>query len=95
MKINLDKEAREFIEGKSKQNSINISVVQAKTGWCTTMQLSVKMGNPRNINKFNLYEVDGINIYLEQGLIVPSDEISISLKKIMFFKTLSVVGIYV
>lgn len=59
------------------------------------MQLSVKIGNPRNIDRYKLYEVDGIKVYLQNGLIVPGDEIRISLRKIAFLKTLSVEGIYV
>lgn len=95
MKIILEKDAKEYIEIKSKDNSINLSIFQVKTGWCSTNQLSVKIGNPKNIDNYTFHEVDGIRVYLQNGLIVPKEEIKISLKKALLFKTLNVEGIYV
>lgn len=53
------------------------------------------MGRPDNEKTFNLYDVDGISVYLLRTLNIPKDEVRISLKKILFIKNLEVKGVLV
>lgn len=95
MHIIIAKEAAEFIKEKNMDNSIYITEVQVKSGWCSVNQLSVKMGRPDNEKAFNLYEVGEISVYLLRTLNIPKDEVKISLKKILFIKSLEVKGVIV
>lgn len=95
MHIIIEKEAVGYIKEKNSDNSIFISEIQVKSGWCSVNQLSVKIGRPDNIKAFYLYEVEGISVYLLRTLNIPKDEVKISLKKILFIKSLEVKGVLV
>ena len=95
MHIIVEKEAAEYIREKSNDNSLLIMELRVKSGWCSVNQLSVKMGRPDNEKAFNLYEVNGIDVYLLRTLNIPKDEVKISLKKILFIKNLEVKGVVV
>lgn len=95
IKIILDKDAKEYIGSKSKDNSMNVSIIQTKSGCCATNELSVNIGIPKDVDRYKVYEEGGIKIYLQDGIIAPKNKISISLKKTFILKTLNVEGIYV
>lgn len=93
MSVNVivDKDAVEYI--KRKNDSVTISMISIKSGWCSTNQLSVQTGKPKNDRSFDFYKVDGVNIYLQKGLYIPNGEVKISLSKFLFIKSLQVSGI--
>lgn len=94
MEIILSNDASEFIKKKSPEDpSLNIAVVQVKSGWCSTNQLSVKIGNPGSSTRFDVYNIDGVDIYVQKGLSIPSGEIKITLNNYFITKSISVKGI--
>ena len=58
-------------------------------------QPSVKMGKPELTERFSLYGIDGINVYIAQNVQPHKSGISIFLKKFLWIKELAVDGIYV
>ena len=93
MNVIVDSGAVEYIKSKGTNNSVTIAMETIKSGWCSTNQLSVQIGRPNHEKRFDLYEVDGINVYLQKGLYIPDDEVKISLSKFLFIKNLQVSGI--
>ena len=93
MKINMDGKAKEYIETKSSDKSINISINRVGSGWCQSFEPSVRMGRPYNIDTFDNYKVDNIDVYIQKGIIARHNEINIGLNKFIIFKSLNVDGI--
>lgn len=93
MKVNISNKASEYIKTKGPDSSVTILMETIKPGWCSTNQLSVKVGRPSFEKGFDLYEVDGIDVYLQKGLYIPDDEVKITLNNFLFIKSLQVSGI--
>lgn len=53
------------------------------------------MGKPELTERFSLYGIDGINVYIAQNVQPHKSGISIFLKKFLWIKELAVDGIYV
>lgn len=93
MNINIDQKAKEYIESKSSDKSINITINKVRSGWCESSEPSVKMGKPYNIDSFHSYEVDDIQVFVQKGIIARHNEINVGINKILIFKSLNVDGI--
>lgn len=50
------------------------------------------MGTPEKADKFDLYNVGEINVYLRKGIQIRNDEIHIFLRKFLWIKDLAVDG---
>ncbi len=51
------------------------------------------MGNPGNSTRFEVFNIEGVDVYVQKGLSVPSGEIKISLNNYLITKSISVKGI--
>lgn len=54
---------------------------------------TVRLGKPEKAESFELYNIDGISIYLRKGIKVRNDRLHIFLRKFLFIKELAVDGI--
>jgi len=54
---------------------------------------TVRLGKPEIVESFDLYNVDGISLYLKKGIKVRNDRLHIFLRKFLFVKDLAVDGI--
>lgn len=93
MNITIEKDAAEYIREKSSNNSIYLTAVTVKIGWSRIIELSVKMGRPIDEEEFDFYKSGEISVYILKTLTITTDEVEISLKKILFIKNLSVKGV--
>lgn len=92
MNIDIDKKAKEYIREKSNDDSVNIIVVEAGSGWCVVYEPTVKFGKPSIEEDFQMYEVDGIKVYVLKGL-RDKKKVNISLGRFFWLKTLRVEGL--
>ena len=53
----------------------------------------VRLGKPEKVESFDLYDVDGISVYLRKGTRVINNKLHIFLRKFFFIKDLAVDGI--
>lgn len=94
MNVTLSNDAKDYIVKKSPNDpSLSIAVVQVKSGWCSTNQLSVRIGNPGNTSRFDEFSIEGVSIYIQKGLSVPSEEVTITLNNYLITKSISVKGV--
>lgn len=92
MNININKEAIEYIKDKTNDNSVNIIVVEAGSGWCVVQEPTVQLGKPTSEKDFHMYEVHGIKIYVLKGL-RERRKVQISLGRFFWIRTLRVEGL--
>ena len=93
MEVVINDAAKDHIHEKGKDNTITITMINVGSGWCPTVEPSVKMGKPVENSGFNMYDVNGIAVYLEEGIKSRRDKIEISMGKFLWRKHLNVDGI--
>ncbi len=87
MEIVITKEAKQFLE-KNKSNSI--AVVFQGCGKCNSpsRQASVGMVVPRDLERYQSYTVDGVDVYVRDDVSKHKDNLVVSLSKRLFSKEL-------
>lgn len=95
MDIIIEKNAKEFIEKNSTDNTICVEAIKAGSGWTTFYEPSVRMGLPKDNRRFNVYESDGIKIYLDSDIRPKRNRIKIRLTRFLWKKAIKVDGIIV
>lgn len=65
-------------------NSITIDITKSKGCWATYALPSVMMGKPADKEVFNLYEFEGLTIYLNKGLPFSRELIIQQLKRLAY-----------
>ena len=89
----LNDDAKEYINEKSKDKSITITIINARSGWCPILEPSVKMGKPIKASGFKLFESNGIDIYVSDQVRPKEDRIEIGLGKFLWKKHIKVEGV--
>lgn len=93
MKILINNDAKDYIEEKTKDNSVTIVVVNTGSGWCPSFQPSVKMGKPNDENGFKMFKAGDTNVYIKGGLKSKGDKVEITMGKFLWKKYLNVNGL--
>lgn len=88
MKIEIQDKVFKFLEKKGK-NSINIRVKGCSSWGVGEPQPVVMLGNPKD-EKFNLYNQDGVDVYVENSVKAKDDILKIRISKILFKEILVV-----
>ena len=57
-----------------------------------SIQPTVYVGSPEQMDKFDKYEDNEISVYVQKGLDIPSDELLITTSTFLWFERLVVVG---
>lgn len=91
MKVIIDPKAKKFIESKG-EDSIRLWLDGCGSWGPSEPKPSVEMGKPEEVEDFDLYTVDGINAYVDVGVITKNDELVIKHAKILFKEKLIVEG---
>lgn len=83
--------ARDYI--LSKAGSVYVDGVGG-TGMCCgsiNLEPSIRMGKPQNADNYKVEEINQIKVYLPKDFEMP-DQVVIDIKKILWFKSLTMVG---
>lgn len=92
MKVILDNSVLNYLK---KKNSNEITVdIEGCASWGVEPNPSVNLGKPKeNIDDFDKYEVDGVDVYVTVAANTKNDELKIIHKKIFFSDKLIVEGL--
>lgn len=91
MKVIIDPKAKKFIQSKG-EDSIKLWL-DGCSSWATSVpKPSVEMGKPEELEDFDLYTIDGINAYVDVGVVAKNDELKVNRAKILFKEKLIVEG---
>ena len=56
------------------------------------MQPTVLVGSPNQLDRFDVYEDNGITVYVQKDIEIPSDTLLITTSAFLWFERLVVVG---
>ena len=91
MKVKVDEKAKaKILENKVKSVYCFLHVCYSWAG--QSVQPTVYVGSPEQMNKFEKYEDNEISVYVQKGLEIPSDELLITTSTFLWFEKLVVVG---
>ena len=93
LNIIIEKNAAEYIKKHAKDDSITLYIHSAGGGWCSIQAPTVQLGKPDKDESFNMYSIDGVNVYIKEGIKVRNDQIRIFLRKFLWIKDLAVDGV--
>jgi len=92
MNIKITENAINYI----KENGDFVTIRHSKNGWCHTGNVDVPkihLGKPDgNLEDYNLFYVNELNIYITKDLKLAKDEIIIDLAKLFKYKKLTLEG---
>jgi hypothetical protein len=91
-KINIDNEAKSWIEKKGKY----LTVKTLKAGGCCgggPIELATEVGIPDEANLFEQISLDNITIYIQKGINAKDNQITLKLSGFGFFKYITALGI--
>ena len=91
MKVLLDPKALKLIKSKG-ENSVEAWLEGCSSWGPSEPQPSVKMGRPEDLEEYDKYEVDGIDIYVRADVITKNDELKINYSKLLWNEKLTVEG---
>lgn len=91
MKVILDPKALKFIKSKG-ESSVETWLEGCSSWGASEPQPSVKMGKPADLEDYDKYEVDGIDIYVRVDVITKNDELKINHSKLLWNEKLTVEG---
>lgn len=91
MKVKMDKKAEKFIKSKGEQ-AIEVWLEGCSSWGPSEPQPSVRMGKPENVEEFNLYKVEDIDVYVKSNVIAKDDELRVKYTKILWNERLIVDG---
>lgn len=90
MEIRLTAEAKKHIEEKGNEAYVLLAKTQGCCGGIVPVP-NMYIGKPKNEDKYAMYEVEGLHIYVDRRYIF-EDELKISLEKTLGIKRLYVEG---
>ena len=91
MKVRVDDKAKtKILEHKVKSVYCFLHVCYSWAG--QSVQPTVYVGSPEQMDKFDKYEDNEISVYVQKGLEIPKDEILITTSTFLWFEKLVVVG---
>lgn len=93
LKVLVNDDAKKYINEKSKDNSITITIKYVGSGWRPEIKPSVMMGKPMADEEFDLVNADGIDVYIKKDIKSRKNEIKVSLEKFLWTKYLIVEGV--
>ena len=92
--ITITDATKEFLAKKGK-HTITIDVVMSGAACCVNMETAdIRLHPPRDPEKFNLYTVDGIDIYLLKSAIVQKPVLTLDIEGALFLKSIVPKGLY-
>ena len=94
MKILIDERAKNFLNKKN-SNVITIDVKGCSSWSGTVFKPMASLGRPLNVEKYTLENVDGIDVYLMNGIKAVNDTVTVSTISFLFMENLVVNGIIV
>ena len=94
MNIIIDEKAKKFL------NSKNIYVITVHVKGCSSWSGTVfkpkdSLGRPLDVEKYTLENVDGIDVYIMNGIKAVNDTVNVSTMSFLFIENLVVNGIIV
>lgn len=92
MNIIIDKDAAAYINKHSKDKSVTLYIHAGGGGWCSVQSPTVQLGKPEKAERFDLYAVSEINVFIKKDIKVRNDQIHIFLRKFLWIKDLAVDG---
>lgn len=91
MQIIIQDKAAKFIKSKG-HDSIELWLEGCSSWGVGEPQPSVKMGAPTNLEDYDKYETDGINVYVSVDVNAKNDELKVNYSKILWSEKLTVEG---
>ena len=94
MKILIDERAKNFLNKKN----INVITIDVKgcSSWSgTVFKPMASLGRPLDVEKYTLENVDGIDVYIMNGIKAVNDTVTVSTMSFLFMENLVVNGIIV
>ena len=94
MNIIIDEKAKNFLNKKS--NSVITVDVKGCSSWSgTVFKPMASLGRPLDVEKYTLENVDGIDVYVMNGMKAVNDTVNVSTMSFLFMENLVVNGIIV
>ena len=91
MIVRLEAKALKFIKSKN-ENSVSAWLEGCSSWGPSEPQPSVKMGKPEDLEEYDKYEVDGIDVYVRVDVVTKNDELKIKYSKLLWNEKLTVEG---
>ena len=93
MEIIINKNVEAFLKKKS-SNILTLRLVRTGGGWCGSYALpEVGYRVPEVLEHYNLYQIDGISVYVMKNINTYNNKLEFVATKLLFFTTLDVKGI--
>ena len=93
MKILIDEKAKRFLNKKN--NNIITIDVKGCSSWSGVLKPMASWGRPLDLEKYTLENVDGIDVYVMNGINAVNDTVNVSTMSFLFIENLVVNGIIV
>lgn len=93
MEIRIDKDAAAYIVKKTDTKAVSLYLASSGGGWCAVKTPTVQLGKPTRDEQYDMYLVDGIEVYLSKHVKVHPNGIHIFMRKFLWIKDLAVDGI--
>lgn len=95
MNIIIEMNAADYIRKHSTDNSVTLFVKSQGAGWCSLQSPTVQLGKPQPHyeEKFDLYKIDDISVYIRKQTQVDNNGIHIFTRSFFGIKELVVDGI--
>ena len=91
MKVKVDEKAKaKVLETNVKSVHCFLHVCYSWAG--QSVQPTVLVGSPNQLDRFDVYEDNGITVYVQKDLEIPSDTLLITTSAFLWFERLVVVG---
>ena len=94
MKILIDEKAKRFLNKKN-NNIITIDVKGCSSWSGVVLKPMASLGRPLDVEKYTLENVDGIDVYIMNGIKAVNDTVTVSTMSFLFMENLVVNGIIV
>lgn len=94
MNIIIDEKAKKFLNSKN-NNVITIDVKGCSSWSGVVLKPMASLGRPLDLEKYTLENVDGIDVYIMNGMKAVNDTVNVSTISFLFVENLVVNGIIV
>lgn len=94
MNIIIDEKAKKFLNSK-KNNVITVDVKGCSSWSGVVLKPMASLGRPLDLEKYTLENVDGIDVYVMNGMKAVNDTVNVSTMSFLFMENLVVNGIIV
>lgn len=94
MKVIIDEKAKKFLESK-KNNILTVEVKGCNSWGGVVFKPMASLGKPLDLEKYKLENVEGVDVYIMNGIKAVNDTVNISTASFLFVENLVVSGIIV